>query len=248
MTVGGLGPDGEDATCELSTVGLDAYAAVRTVQPDFGVRLSSKSPRDFFLRAAAYAADGVLLHFFNDDAVVPALVEAGHSLEDARDYGVVGCLEPNAQGKTFGSTFAVQFNGAKCLELALSNGRDNLFGVQAGIETGEPAAFHSFEEVWKAYAAQVAHFVRQMVRGMEALDRAIAEGVPSPFASAMIQGPMDKGLDLTRGGCRLQLHGGPVHRVRQHGRRPLRRQAGRLRREEADHGGAGRPAGRGLAG
>jgi len=201
VTVGGLGPDGEDATCELSTVGLEAYADIGTVQPNFGVRLSRKSPPAFFLRAAEHARDGVLMHFFNDEAIVDALVDAGHTLEDARNYGVVGCLEPSAQGKTFASTFAVQFNGIKCLELALSNGVDNTFGYRSGLETGDPAGFASFEDVWNAYTAQVSHFIGQMVRGMAALDQAIAERVPSPFASAMIQGPLDKGLDLTRGGA-----------------------------------------------
>jgi formate C-acetyltransferase len=201
VTVGGLGPDGQDATCEASLLGLEAYADIRTVQPNFGVRLSGKSHEPFFRRAVEYAREGVLLHFFNDDAIVPCLVQGGHDLTDARNYGVVGCLEPNAQGKTFGSTFAVQFSGIKCLEMALSDGRDNAFGQISGIRTGDPATFRTFEDVWNAYAAQVAHFVGQMVRGMAALDRAIAERVPSPFASAMIQGPLDKGLDLTRGGA-----------------------------------------------
>lgn len=201
VTVGGIGGDGEDATNELSYLGLDAYADVRTVQPNFGVRLSAKSPDDFFLMAINYCRKGVLMHFFNDDAIVAALVEAGLTLEDARDYGVVGCLEPNAQAKTFGSTFAVQFNGIKCVELALSNGIDNIFGYLSGIETGDPAAFASFDDVWNAYHAQVSHFIGQMIKGMQVLDRAIAELVPSPFASAMIEGPLEKGLDLTRGGA-----------------------------------------------
>jgi pyruvate formate-lyase/glycerol dehydratase family glycyl radical enzyme len=200
-TVGGVGRDGEDATKELSYIGLDAYADVRTVQPDFGVRLSSKAPPDFFRKAIEYAKDGVLLHLFNDDAIIESLQQAGHSLEDARDYGVVGCLEPNAQGKSFASTFAVQFSGIKCLELALSNGVDNIFGQQSGIESGDPATFTSFDDVWSAYDAQVSYFMKQMVRGMAMLDQAIAELVPSPFASAMIDGPMEKGLDLTRGGA-----------------------------------------------
>ena len=201
VTVGGIGRDGEDATNELSYIGLDAYADVRTVQPNFGVRLSAKSSDDFFLKAVNYCRDGVLMHFFNDDAIVPSLVKAGHTLEDARDYGVVGCLEPNAQAKTFGSTFAVQFNGIKCAELALSNGIDNIFGYVSGIETGDPAAFVSFDDVWNAYDAQVSHFIAQMVKGMQALDRAIAEKVPSPFASAMVEGSLEKGLDLTKGGA-----------------------------------------------
>ena len=201
VTVGGVSTDGGDATNELSYIGLDAYADVRTVQPNFGVRLSSKAPKDFFQRAVEYAKDGVLLHFFNDEAIIESLQRGGHTLEDARDYGVVGCVEPNAQGKTFGSTFAVQFSGIKCVEFALSNGVDNIFGHQAGIESGDPATFGSFNQVWNAYDAQVSHFMGQMTKGMAVLDQVIAELVPSPFASAMIDGPMEKGLDLTQGGA-----------------------------------------------
>ena len=122
-------------------------------------------------------------------------------MEDARDYGVVGCLEPNAQGKTFGSTFAVQFNGIKCLELALSNGIDTIFGYRSGIESGDPRKFKSFDDVWNAYDKQVRYFINQMVRGMDVLDRSIADAVPSPFASAMIDGCLDRGVDLTQGGA-----------------------------------------------
>ena len=201
VTVGGIDKAGADATNELSYIGLDAYAAIRTVQPNFGIRLSKKSPEFFFMKAIEYAKDGVLLHFLNDDAIVPSLIHAGHAEEDARDYGIVGCLEPNAQGKTFGSTFAAQFNGCKCLEFALSNGVDNIFGYTSGLETGDSTDFKTFEEVWSAYDRQVTHFIGQLAGGMECLDRAISELVPSPFASAMIEGPLEKGMDLTKGGA-----------------------------------------------
>ena len=201
VVVGGLGTDGEDATNALSFLGLEAYADIRTVQPNFGVRISDRTDDEFFLKAVDFAKDGVLMHFFNDGTIVTSLTDAGHSLADARDYGVVGCLEPNAQGKTFGSTFADQFNGIKCLEFAMSNGVDNIFGYQSGIETGDPAGFTSFEEVWTAYDAQMRHFTAQLVKGMACLDRSIAERVPSPFASAMIDGPLEKGKDLTKGGA-----------------------------------------------
>lgn len=153
------------------------------------------------MRAVEYAKDGVLLHFHNDDAIVPSLIAAGITEADARDYGVVGCLEPSAQGKTFGSTFAVQFNGIKCLEFALSNGIDNIFGQQNGIQTGNPEKFKSFEDLWNAYDNQFSHFIGLMVKGMACLDQAIAENVPSPFASAMIEGPIEKGCDVTKGGA-----------------------------------------------
>ena len=210
VTVGGLTQTGEDGTNDLSYVVMDAYADIRTVQPNFGVRISTLSPDSsnpsnpanlLFLQAVQYCQEGVLLHFFNDEIIVNTLVNAGHTLEDARDYGVVGCLEPNAQGKTFGSTFAVQFNAIKCLEFALSNGVDNIFGYVSGLETGGPEEFTSFDQVFAAYDQQVSHYLGQMVQGITCLDRTIAKMLPSPFCSAMIQGPMDKGMDLTSGGA-----------------------------------------------
>ena len=201
VTVGGVGPDGLDATNDMSYIALDAYADVRTVQPNFGVRVSPDCPAELMRRAVDYDRDGVLMHFFNDDVIVRSLVRAGHTIEDARDYGVVGCLETNAQGKTFGSTFAVQFSGIKCVELALLNGIDNIFGYPSGIESGDPVGFKNFDDLWNAYDKQVRHFIKQMVRGMDVLDRVIAETVPSPFASAMVDSCLDRGLDLTRGGA-----------------------------------------------
>ena len=201
VTVGGVGLDGRDATNEMSYIVLDAFADVRTVQPNFGVRIAPDCPPELMRRAVEYDRDGVLMHFFNDEAIIRSLLRGGLTVEDARNYGMVGCLEPNAQGKTFGSTFAVQFSGIKCLELALSNGIDNIFGYPSGIESGDPAGFTHFEDVWKAYDQQVRHFINQMVRGMDVLDRTIAETVPSPFASAMIEDCLEKGLDLTRGGA-----------------------------------------------
>ena len=199
--VGGMDREGKDATNELSYIALDAFSDVRTVQPNFGVRISSESPADFLRKAVDYVRDGVLLHFFNDEAIIKTLLHSGHTLEDARNYGIVGCLEPNAQGKTFGSTFAVQFNALKCFEFALTRGIDSIFGYQSGLKTGDPALFSSFEELWGAYDEQVSHFTRQIARGMHVLDEAIADNVPSPFASAVIQGCLQKGLDLTRGGA-----------------------------------------------
>ena len=200
-TIGGMDGNGEDAVCEASYIVLDAYAAIRTVQPNMSLRFSKDTPEFFFMKAIEYAKDGVLLHFLNDGAIVPSLVKAGHSEKDARDYAVVGCIEPNAQGKTFGSTFAAQFNGSKCLEFALSNGVDNIFGYTAGLETGTPEALTTFDDLWAAYHRQMTHFVGQLVGGMACLDRAIADRVPSPFASGVIDGPLEKGLDLTRGGA-----------------------------------------------
>ncbi len=147
---------------------------------------------------------------------------AGHTIEDARDYGVVGCLEPNAQGKTFGSTFAVQFNGIKCVELALSNGIDNIFGYPSGIESGDPAGFQNFEDLWNAYDKQMRHFINQMVRGMEVLDRADRRNRSLSLCLGDGRRLPGEGPGPDRGRCSLQFHGRAAHGICQRGGQPVR--------------------------
>ena len=215
--VGGTTRDGKDATNDLTYIALDAYADVSTVQPNFGVRFSAEAPDDLYRLAVGYSRSGVLLHFFNDRAVIKSLTRAGHTLEDARDYGpVVVPGNRTLRARPSGRPLPSSFNGAKCLEFALSNGVDNIFGFQSGLETGDPAGFTSFDDVWQAYTTQVEHFVSQFVRGIHCLDQAIAEMLPSPFASAMIEGPSGQGPGRHVWRCGLQFHGRPAHGLFKH--------------------------------
>ncbi len=207
VVVGGMRPDGSDDSNELTRLALEAYADLRTVQPNFGIRINRNTPEDIFLRVCELSREGVLIHFFNDEVIVPALVRGGCSLEDARDYSAVGCVEPNPHGKTFGSTFAVQFNAAKCLEFALNNGECSVFGLPNGLPCGSLRSYSSYGELLGAYKKQVSHFLRSMVEAMSSLDMAIAELVPSPFASSLVEGCFEKGLDLTRGGAKYNFTG-----------------------------------------
>ncbi len=207
VIVGGMRPDGADDSNALTSLALEAHADLRAVQPNFGIRVNRNTPDEIFQRACELSRDGVLIHFFNDDVIVPALVQKGCSLEDSRDYSAVGCVEPNPHGKTFGSTFAVQFNAAKCLEFALNDGVCSVFGLPNGIPCGSLADYSSYAELFDAYKKQVTYFVRQMTDAMQYLDAAIAERVPSPFASALIDGCFEKGIDLTGGGARYNFTG-----------------------------------------
>ncbi|MEW5945079.1 MAG: pyruvate formate lyase family protein [bacterium] len=122
LTIGGQNEKGDDATNELSEVCLDAMSAIRTSMPNLSVRVHAGTPDDFLLRACEAIAGGTMLALFNDEAIIPAMVNRGIPLEEARCYGIVGCVEPTAPEKTFGSTDSNLFNIAKCLELALRNG------------------------------------------------------------------------------------------------------------------------------
>ena len=68
--------------------------------------------------------------FHNDVSVIETLQKTykdqGISVEDARDYGVVGCVEPTSAGRTYGHTGAIFINLTAALEMALFGGKHRL--------------------------------------------------------------------------------------------------------------------------
>ena len=105
-------------------------------QPSLSIRVWNRSPQDLLLHAADLTRTGIgLPAYYNDEVIIPALINRGLTLEDARDYNIIGCVEPQKSGKTEGWHDAAFFNMCRPLEMVFSNGCDN--GVQASIRTGD---------------------------------------------------------------------------------------------------------------
>jgi pyruvate formate-lyase/glycerol dehydratase family glycyl radical enzyme len=206
--IGGTDADGNDATNELSYLMLEAMNRVRTPQPNFGVRLHKRAPRKFRDAVVQAVADGIgNLQLFNDESVVASLTNRCVPVEDARDYGIIGCVEQAVPGKSFTSSDAALFNLPLCLELALNDGRGRLLSDQLGLPTGDPRGFASIEDVVGAFRAQVEHLVGQMVVALEGLARAHAEQRPVPLASSGTGDCLARGLDVTAGGALYNFTG-----------------------------------------
>jgi len=206
--IGGVDGEGRDTTNELSYLMLDAMKRVRTPQPNFGVRLHRQAPQEFREAVAQAVADGIgNLQLFNDEVVIASLTNRGVPLPDARDYGIIGCVEQAVPGKSFTSSDAALLNLPLCLELALNNGRGRLFSDQLGLPTGDPRGFTCIEDVIGAYRAQVEYLVGRMVEGLEGLAQAHAERRPVPLASSLTDDCPARGLDLTAGGARYNFTG-----------------------------------------
>ena len=121
---------------------------------------------------------------FNDDVKVISLLSSGKTLMDARNGGVNGCVEVNAQGcDNMASTGYV--NLPKCLELALNDGVDPRTGRQLGPRTGDTAGFDSFEQVFDAWRGQLHHVLEVKLAGNETIRRMYAETMPAPFLSLL---------------------------------------------------------------
>jgi len=123
------------------------------------------------------------------------------SLAEARDWAIVDCVEPTGQGNTMGRTNSCYFNLAKCLELALNDGRCQVSGAQLGPRTGALKDMASFEELKEAYAKQVDYFVEMMVRSLNTMELLHARETPHVYSSMLIDGCMESGRDCTDRGA-----------------------------------------------
>jgi formate C-acetyltransferase len=208
ITVGGLTPDGQDATNELSRVILDTREVLKTRHPNIHARVHKNSPDAYLSRAVEVVkSGGGMPGLVNDDVIIPALVKKGVEERDARDYVVIGCVEISVPRKTFGSTDAALMSLPICLEMSLNNGYCPAMLKQIGIETGDPRAFKGIDEVVDAFQRQVSWVVEQMVAGLNALSIAHQELYPSPLLSSMMQGCLKRGKDVTAGGAEYNFTG-----------------------------------------
>ena len=206
INVGGLKADGGDAVNDLSFLILDVIEEMRILQPSSMVQISSKGPDAFLWRALKIVKTGFgQPSIFNTDAIVKELVRQGKSIEDARDGGASGCVEAGAFGKE-NYTLTGYFNLPKVFEVTLHNGLDPRTGKQVGLQTGDPALFRTFDELFAAFKAQVRRFADIKIRGNAIIERLYATVLPAPFLSILIDDCIAKGKDYHAGGARYNTN------------------------------------------
>ncbi|MBE6546190.1 MAG: glycyl radical protein [Ruminococcaceae bacterium] len=200
LIVGGQDKYGRDATNDLSFMAITATEHVFLPQPSFSVRVWNGSPHEFLIRAAELTRTGIgFPAYYNDEVIIPSLQSRGLTLEDARDYNIIGCVEPQKAAKTDGWHDAAFFNMCRPLELVFSSGEDK--GVQLGPKTQIIDSMTSYEEFENAYRKQMTYFIELMVNADNAIDLAHAERCPLPFQSCMVDDCISKGKSLQEGGA-----------------------------------------------
>jgi len=209
VTVGGVRPDGSDATNELTTLFIQAAHRCKAVT-NLSVRVSEQTPDEVLQEVAGALAAGTSSYsIFNDELTVEAMQRRGFDEADARDYAIMGCVEATCPGRTG----AMSANGlllTRLLDITLRNGDSALLaGIVRGegLRTGDPDLFGGFDELLEAFFDQAAHFLAKIVKGSNLRDRIHAEHLPAPTISAFTQGCLESGRDVTRGGARYDLSG-----------------------------------------
>lgn len=200
LIAGGQNSEGIDVTNDLSFMCITASMHVMLPQPSLSVRVWNGTPHEFMLRAAELTRTGIgLPAYYNDEVIIPALASRGLTLQDARDYNIIGCVEPQKSGKTDGWHDAAFFNMCRPLELVFSNGVDN--GVQIGPKTGDISTFETFDKFYDAYKAQMNYMIEMLVNADNSIDCAHAERCPLPFLSSMVEDCIGKGKSVQEGGA-----------------------------------------------
>ena len=200
LIAGGQNEEGMDVTNDLSFMCIEAAMHVPLPQPSLSVRVWNKTPHSFLIKAAKLTRTGIgLPAYYNDEVIIPSLMSRGVSLQDARTYNIIGCVEPQAHGKTDGWHDAAFFNMCRPLELVFSNGMDG--GEQVGPRTGEISDFATFDDFFNAYKEQMNYFIKLLVNADNSIDVAHAERCPLPFQSCMIDDCIGKGKSLQEGGA-----------------------------------------------
>ncbi len=211
LTVGGVDASGGTAVNDMTYIILKVTELLALRDPNVNARYCPGVNSIDYLRRLCevnlITAATPSLH--NDAAVVPALVNQGFAPEDARDWAATGCVEPTSAGRHFGHTNCMLLNTVAALEMVLYNGVHPLVGERIGPETGDPAAgaFPTFESFKEAYKTQLRYLIERSIEYNDQLGRAHQYLHPTPLLSAVVEGPLERGLDVTMGGARYNSSG-----------------------------------------
>ena len=202
-TCGGVDKRGSDATNELSHMMVQASMDIQLHCPSLAVRIHPQTPDDFISKVIDLICIGTgqpSVHF--DPNAIAMLLNKGVSLEDARNWAVVGCIEPQVPGKTYQSDEASRYTFASAVELVIFNGKSRLLDRKVGLTTGNPRSFKSYEEFKEAVKKQLTFIVDQSCLNAQMIDIAHQEKLPKPYISCIIEGCVENGVELTRGGAK----------------------------------------------
>jgi pyruvate formate-lyase/glycerol dehydratase family glycyl radical enzyme len=205
ITIGGVDSHGNDATNDLSYLFLEAYKNVKVLTTDLSVRIHGNTPRRFFEEAIEVFKHTSGIAFYNDEIIVPALHNTGYSLEDARHYVIIGCVEPTGQGNSFSATGRMFMNLPGVLELTLNNGYSNFSENIDGLQTGILEDFTTYDQFYNAFIRQLKFNIEKCVKIAEVGDREAMNYFQHPFVSATLEGCLESGKDYVCGGAKYNF-------------------------------------------
>ena len=206
INTGGVTPTGENGVNAVSYLILDCMDDMKLVQPNSNVTISKKTPQRFLKRACEISRKGWgQPAFYNTEAQIMELINAGKTLEDARRGGSSGCVETGAWGSE-AYILTGYMNIPKIFQMTLFNGYDQVSGKQLGLKLGYAKDFKNYEELWDAFKKQLEYFVNIKLYGNNIIERIYAEFMPAPLLSVVTNDCISNAKDYNAGGARYNTN------------------------------------------
>ncbi|WHY79519.1 choline trimethylamine-lyase [Neobacillus sp. WH10] len=211
MCVGGVTRDGRDATNDLTYLLMDAVRHVKIYQPSLATRIHNKSPQKYLKKIVDVIRSGMgfpACHF--DDAHIKMMLSKGVSIEDARDYCLMGCVEPQKSGRLYQWTSTAYTQWPICIELVLNHGVPLWFGKQVTPDMGDLSQYKTYEDFENAVNEQIKYITKWSSVATVISQRIHREMAPKPLMSIMYEGCMESGKDVSAGGAMYNFGPGVV--------------------------------------
>lgn len=211
MCVGGVTREGLDATNDLTYLLMDAVRHVKIYQPSLATRIHNKSPKKYLKKIVEVVRSGMgfpACHF--DDVHIKMMLAKGVSIEDARDYCLMGCVEPQKAGRLYQWTSTAYTQWPICIELVLNNGVPLWYGKKVCPDLGDVDNFQTYESFEAAVKEQIKFVTKMSSIGTVISQRVHRDLVPKPLMSIMYEGCMENGKDVSAGGAMYNFGPGVV--------------------------------------
>ena len=203
LTIGGVDSQGNDTTNDLTMLMLEASAHTRMMNPWVCVRMHENTPHELKIKTTECIRAGYgHPKLFNDGPAIKAMMRKGMPIAEARDYCVVGCVEPSLAGREFGWQDAGYVNTAKMMEMVINGGHTLAENKKLGPNTGSLETYSSFDEVLKSIDKQFSYWCDQLCSCLNITDSVHRMVKPTPYVSAFFEGCIESGKDMTEGGVK----------------------------------------------
>ena len=211
MCVGGVTREGVDATNDLTYLLMDAVRFTKIYQPSLACRIHNKSPQKYMEKIVDVVRAGMgfpACHF--DDTHIKMMLAKGVSIEDARDYCLMGCVEPQKSGRLYQWTSTSYTQWPICIELVLNHGVPLWYGKQVTPDLGPLTQYKTYEDFDKAVKAQIQYITKWTAVMTVISQRVQRDLAPKPLMSIMFEGCMEKGRGVEAGGAMYNYGPGVV--------------------------------------
>jgi pyruvate-formate lyase len=197
LTLGGVKPDGNDASNDVTWLCLDVTEDLRLNRPQIGLRWNPDTPPELLHRALrVLRTHSGNPDFCNDMQIVPALEKIGVATEDARDFSLSGCHEVIVTGKAQMGSVEGFINLPKILRMTL--------GLEPTLDPGADLdAIESYTALWNAMEDSMEIVADHAHTNSIARDKEAAE-IPGGnlCASLVVNDCIENTLGYTQGGAR----------------------------------------------